>query len=797
MDTGGATFTLQSRTITIAADHPAGIAPGGTLSLSTVAGIASFQTLTFAQPGQAVTLIASSPGLTTATSMAFNVTSTAPAGVSAGTGRLFGLTSGGNLVSYDPGTRGGQRLNVAITGLGGGETVVGIDFRPVTGQLYALTNNAGAGRLYTVNRLTGAATQVGTGSFTLNGANFGFDFNPVVDRIRIVSDTTQNFRVNPNDGTAVMPLDANLTAGTVVGAAYINNFTGSVATTLFGIDTQNPDRLVTINPPNTGVVNNVGPLTVDSNDLVGFDIAGATTAYALLNIGGVPTLNSVNLGTGALTPIGAMDDTTIVDIASEPPVLFATTSTGALISFLGTNPAALLSAIRITGLQAGETIVGFDSRPSSGQLYLVGSTSRLYLLDPTTAAATAVGAVFGTALSGATFGVEFDPVNDVLLVMSNTGQSLSVNPNTGVVTANTNVAAGTAVSGLAASPNFPGAATTFTGIDAAADSFVTIVPSTGVVTPGPALTVDIDPGVAFEFGANGVGYAATKLAASGQHQLRIVTVAAVTTQALVGNFGSPLAITGLAIQTAPATFFLLTGGGALEERALVGGAVLTTLPVTGLVAGDALVGIDVRPATGALYALGVDSLATPTTVHLYTINPVTRVATQVGGNIALTQAVTGTTTATLNATFGFDFNPMVDRIRVVNAGQDNFRLNPDTGVPVGGDLALNPAGTEGHAAAYTNNAPGAASTTLYVIDCTSDLLNIQNPPNNGTLAAVGTGLGVNALAAAFDITRSGDPLAALTVGGVSGLYRIDLAAGTATLVYAFPGNPAIAGFSAR
>jgi len=45
----------------------------------------------------------------------------------------------------------------------------------------------------------------------------------------------------------------------------------------------------------------------------------------------------------------------------------------------------------ITGLQAGETVLGFDYRPATGGLYAIGSTSRLYLINGTTGAATQVG----------------------------------------------------------------------------------------------------------------------------------------------------------------------------------------------------------------------------------------------------------------------------------------------------------------------------------------------------------------------------------------------------------------------
>ena len=164
--------------------------------------------------------------------------------------------------------------------------------------------------MYTINPTTGAATQVGAaGAFTLNGTAFGFDFNPVVDRIRVVSDVDQNFRLNPNDGTLVSADTALIYAAgdanagqnpNVVGSAYTNNVAGAAATTLFGIDS-NLDILVrqgstngTLISANSGQLFTVGALGVNTANLVGFDISGATgIAYASLTApgsGGLPAL---------------------------------------------------------------------------------------------------------------------------------------------------------------------------------------------------------------------------------------------------------------------------------------------------------------------------------------------------------------------------------------------------------------------------------------------------------------------------------------------------------------------------
>lgn len=214
------------------------------------------------------------------------------------------------------------------------------------------------------------------------------------------------------------------------------------------------------------------------------------------------------------------------------------------------------------------------------------------------------------------------------------------------------------------------------------------------------------------------------------------------------------------------------------------GALLSLTAIAGLVAGDTVVGIDFRPATGVLYALGVNGA----TAHLYTINTASGAATQVGGNIVLPQSAG---VAGAETDFGFDFNPVVDRIRVVANNRDNFRLNPITGAVAGADTALNPGTPVAAGAAYTNNLGGATSTTLYVIDASTDQLNIQggNPvppggsPNGGTLTLVGN-LGVNTSnEVGFDIASgSGTAYAALQVGATSGLYTINLGTGAATLV---------------
>ena len=203
---------------------------------------------------------------------------------------------------------------VVVVGLVGGDPLLGIDYRPATGQLYGISSG---NRLYLINPATGVAVQVGTTntSFTLSGTDFGFDFNPTVDRIRVVSDADQNIRLNPGTGAiaatdttlAYSATDVNVGANpNISGIAYTNNFAGATTTVLYGID-RDLDILVLQNPPNGGTLNTVGSLGVNPIADAAFDIAPSGIAYAgLVDPGNLTQLYTINLTTGAATLVGVL-----------------------------------------------------------------------------------------------------------------------------------------------------------------------------------------------------------------------------------------------------------------------------------------------------------------------------------------------------------------------------------------------------------------------------------------------------------------------------------------------------------
>jgi len=172
----------------------------------------------------------------------------------------------------------------AITGLPPGVTLKGIDFRPATGDLYGVGSDS---VVYRVNPQTGIAVSEGP-AFTpaLRGTTFGVDFNPVPDKIRVVSDDRQNLRLNVDEST-VLSVDKDINPGMpqLVGAAYLNSSfsaTRPAATTLYVVDALS-NRLFTQDPPNDGTLKDGKKLGIDIGTDVGFDIAGAANTGFLAN----------------------------------------------------------------------------------------------------------------------------------------------------------------------------------------------------------------------------------------------------------------------------------------------------------------------------------------------------------------------------------------------------------------------------------------------------------------------------------------------------------------------------------
>lgn len=407
--------------------------------------------------------------------------------------------SGSNLLTFDTATPGSTRT-VAMTGVTAGETLVAIDVRPQNGRLYALGVNAAANTatLYVVDTLTGKVTVVGTASSIAlvdtggnpidlpdpASAGYGFDFNPLVDRIRVTAGDL-NFRIDPNSGTAI-DSDANagngvnpdtaINGGTtaVDAVAYTNNHASQNggATTLYTLDA-NSDELFISPTPNNGTQASVVAVTLNGQPLDftainGFDIpAGvyddvsgtgvdAGSGFAVLNVGGTTGLYAIDLVTGAATFLGGVSDgaTSVqgfaVEIDHGGAQAIALTADGQnLILFNTVAPDFTSSVPVISGLLPGHVLVGVDFRPATGQLYGVainaaGDLGSVYLLNITSTGvvATAVGAAFqfldgsGAIIdlpdpATAGYGMDFNPDVDRIRITTSTGLNFRLNPETG------------------------------------------------------------------------------------------------------------------------------------------------------------------------------------------------------------------------------------------------------------------------------------------------------------------------------------------------------------------------------
>ncbi|RYX92355.1 MAG: DUF4394 domain-containing protein [Comamonadaceae bacterium] len=491
--------------------------------------------------------------------------------------------------------------------------------------------------------------------------------------------------------------------------------------------------------------------------------------------------SAVLIATLGLTACGGGSSTSSpAPVVPVPPVIptlptpvavgdtVALTNSGALISFNRASPATLVGTIAVTGLASGESLVGIDVRPANNTLYALGSLGNLYTVVPSTGVATQVAKLAAdaadltapfTALSGTSFGIDFNPVADRLRVISNNGQDLRINVETGATTTDGDITpAGNVISGSGYTNSFAGATNTrLFNINLTTSTLdLQDPPNNGSQVSGPALGVT--PTAAdFDIDAlNNIGYASITVGgASSLYQVNMQTGAAAPAATLVGAIagGEPVRSIALVQAAAPQVTGLTTSNGLFTFSPRTPNTISAVVPITGLGVGENILGIDVRPQDGLLWALS-------STGRLYTLDAATGAATF---KVAISATLDGSPNASV------DFNPAANRLRVVTSGGQNLRIAV-VDIPAAGatpavaagttitDGAINRTGGAPSlvvAAAYSNNfAPVTGltpATVLFDIDATADVLAQQAPPNNGTLVDVGPlGIDINT-AASFDI----------------------------------------------
>jgi len=225
-----------------------------------------------------------------------------------------GTYSFANFNSNNPGS---VISSVTVSGLAPGEVLTGLDWRPATDTFYAIGANTD---VYTIDPVTGMATDIGGYSNVVPGTLFGFDFNPAFTGgrfARIISNDDDNRVIDGVDGTYLgadktdvfYPVgDPNAgTDPTIAHIAYTNSVAGASATQQYGIDTD-LDALVTV-ANNAGTLGTVGLLGIDAGELGGFDIEGLGNEAILgfQNGNGGSEVYSVDLLTGQARLLGNFD----------------------------------------------------------------------------------------------------------------------------------------------------------------------------------------------------------------------------------------------------------------------------------------------------------------------------------------------------------------------------------------------------------------------------------------------------------------------------------------------------------
>jgi trimeric autotransporter adhesin len=717
---------------------------------------------------------------------------------------FIALSDNNTLVSFNSNNL-SRVSSIPVTGIDG--SLLGIDTRPANGLIYGITT---ANTIYTINPTTGIATKVNTLStpFTATSVS-GFDFNPVADRLRLVGDNDQNFRINVDTGAVTV--DGNLAFATgdvnagddpiVTAAAYTNSLAGTTTTQLFDIDAAQ-DLLLLQNPPNNGALTTIGSLGVDFGSLSGFDIVssspGNNAAFATTN----GKLYSIDLGTGAATNLGTVGSGSSQIykglIAAPAPDInpiavdsqfFGLTNDNKLVSFNPSSPNQT-ATISIFGVDA--PLIGIDTRPANGLIYGITTANTIYTINPNTGIATKISTLSTPFTATSVSGFDFNPVADRLRLVGDNDQNFRINVDTGAVTVDGNLAFAAGDANASNNPTLTAAGYTnsFAGttstqlydIDAALNALVLQnPPNNGTLTTIGQLGIDVDALSGFDIVSTSNGNnAAFAVSNSTLYGIDLLTGAATNVGAIVSSSADTSKLQGLATVSSSkivnpiatnSRFLALSNANTLASFNPGNPQAVRSIAVTGLKSGETLLGIDTRPANGLVYGLTTAS-------NLYTLDPNSGAASLVS---TLSQPFAGTTVT------GFDFNPVADRLRLVGDNDQSLRINVDTGaVTVDGNLAYaagdanfgaNPAVS---AAAYTNAIASPTSTQLYDIDTALDVLTLQNPPNNGTLTTVGA-LGTDfGTLSGFDIISTAEGTNAAFAVSNSTLYSINLQTGAAS-----------------
>ncbi len=475
----------------------------------------------------------------------------------------------------------------------------------------------------------------------------------------------------------------------------------------------------------------------------------------------------------SLLPVALLALGTAPKVQAQTFIAGITAADQLLIVNAATPSTPLFPPVPITGIAPGQTIAGADFRPRTGELFILGynasnGESRLYTVSQSTGAATAIGnAAITLPLGTGSIGFDFNPTVDLIRVVAANRSNYRLNPVTGAIaamdgtltyaatdpnaTATPSIGAGAYTNSYVASE-----VTTLYDFDESLNVLVSQAPpNAGTLnTIGTGIGIAINAGAATDMdivydSATAQNTAYLSVAATSASPTSNLYTVSLTggTATLVGPIGNGLNVKDIAVvvrRNVPATVTgQLVYGLTRNNRNLISfdsdrpGIIRKFMPVTGVVPGQRLVGMDVRPADRSLYALGYNDSSSYTLYRIDTANGAATAINATPGTMALGGA---------SARIGFDFNPTVDRIRISSSTTANFRLNPNDGAVaatdgnfkfIAGD-ANNGRPARIGAVAYTRSFQGTTSTMLYALDDSLGALLVVDTPNSGasrTLAA--------------------------------------------------------------
>ncbi|HUS25054.1 MAG TPA: DUF4394 domain-containing protein [Candidatus Binatia bacterium] len=779
-----------------------------------------------------------------------------------GTGDTFALTASGKLLSFYRSSPGTLQSNTSVTGLMSGDSLIAMDFRPSNGILYALARTAtGKGHLYVVNEGTAEATQIAALNVednTFGTGNYEMAFTPASGETIFVSTPSGTlFQINPSTGaTTSGAAPAGLSS-----LAFTNAFKGERFTTTYGINSTS-NQLVKVSLTTPATAPAVGVLAADAPDANGFVIDAQNGRAMVAFSSSGPKLYTVDLSSGVLSSSQAIGDgavaaESVIALAIPPPgepqffaicqgkVNSRSTTTcndgKTLLRFQASNPGALSVVGDVTGLAADELIVAMDVRPSTNDIYALSTASKLYTIDPITAAAT-LKATVTPAIDAANLilGFDFNPITEKIRVIGGVADRIEgdsvdveVDPTTGVATS-----LGLAqqlpfkIANVAFSGNVPGGddATLWYGIDSQNNRLFTIDPETtsspftspGQLTFVTQLGFDPTERGGFEIIGDGAAYVVRSSSTNGAslYSLNLTTGAAT----LIGSIGTLSGfsgeVTGLTAQVqlsnadlrefvvattvaAPAAELLTfdAGNPAATNDPPTPQVLTSRRTLAGLLPGETVLGLEYRyeGSSNKLYLL---ARSTTNTARLYTVDVATGVASTAGltGDVMTDPA---TKYALIGTEFGMDVDPATNNLRVVSDKGENLSIDPMLATAqVIEDMDDTPHPAM-NAAAFSHNYAGTLSSTLYVYDAApSDdaLMTIDAGQFLRRMSGSGLANGTSD-EVSFDILGGHDGLAVATevfcddsdpicsLGAFTELYQMDLATGAASDINSVGSGP--------